>query len=285
MSVRTSSWPRLLLVTGKGGTGKSSLAQALVKAKRNQSPHIFLVDLQKSFAQTQTSLTKQELGINEKFFDFKSCLLEYMTRKLKSKLLAQGILATPFFLSLIQMLPGLKHVILMGSLLDYLEQHPDHFLVVDAWSSGHTLELIQAVHRFSEIFTLGMLKKDIDQLVAQMKQPESCSILVIGLLEKLILQETFELCELLVQSPLVVHHHLLINQVLPSVPAIPQGSSYWQQQLVAQQELLKQHFAATRLPSPYPELVPYVLSLEATVIEKELTEYFIKHFSLNSLNA
>lgn len=109
-----------------------------------------------------------------------------------------------------------------------------------------------------------------------MKQPSTCTVLVIGLLEQLILQETIELRQLLIQSPLVIHHELLINQILPSTPAVPKESDYWYQQYLSQQKLLELHFNAPG--EPRPQLVPYILSLEPTRIEAELTEHFTEHF-------
>lgn len=151
---------RLYIFTGKGGVGKTTTALAFTKYLQSLNKKV----LYNSFDQESNKDLSDVFGISRLDLDLNESIEEYMGRVLNSKMIASWIMKTPFFKSLFNMLPGLGHLILLGHIIDRLEEDPELIVILDSPSSGHALTMLQATHNFKEIFGTGLLVKDIDRM-------------------------------------------------------------------------------------------------------------------------
>ena len=155
-----STLPRLIIVTGKGGVGKTSIALALTKHLKEKNKNV----LYNSFDQlTNVSLCEK---LNIPFFEMTAAesAETYIGKKLGSKMISSWVMKTPFFKSLFNMIPGLGMVILMGHIIEKLEEDPSLTIVLDSPSSGHALTMLESSHNFKEMFGSGLIVKDIEKM-------------------------------------------------------------------------------------------------------------------------
>ncbi len=190
---------RFYIFTGKGGVGKSTLSLSFSKYLKNQNKNVKLVffktsKLDEGSLQYNVLLKEaNELGVQVLDLDLLECAQGYIARKLNSKTIASWIIKTPFFKSLINMIPGFNYVIYLGQILTMLEDDPSLVLVLDSPSSGHALTMLQATTNFSEIFKSGAIFDDTKLMLSRMRQENFVKINVITIPTTLSLQEAREL--------------------------------------------------------------------------------------------
>lgn len=180
---------RLFVVTGKGGTGKTTIALSISYALKQLGKKVLYYQSMPDSAQSLAL----SLDIPTLDLELYQSTEEYIARKLGQKTIANWILKTPFFKSLLDILPSLGDMILLGHLLDKLQQDPELTIVMDAPSTGHTLSFFESPHNFKSIFKTGLLAKDIDQMFNFLNNPESLFFVIVSLPTAMAVQESKEL--------------------------------------------------------------------------------------------
>lgn len=200
---------RLYVFTGKGGVGKTTLALAACRALLASGKSV----LYNSFDVPHPDET---VGLKVPFFDLdlEQSATEYMGRKLHSDTIASWIMKTPFFNALFSMIPGLGQMILLGHVLDRLEQDPDLHIVLDSPASGHTLSMFESTHNFHEMFKSGILADDIKRMHKLLSDEKFLSLNVVSLPSLMAVQEGQELAEQLIELGLHAPTHWLNSSML-----------------------------------------------------------------------
>lgn len=200
---------RLLVFTGKGGVGKTTLALATCEALKLQGKNVF-------YNSFHVDHPREVENLNLDYFDLdlEDSATEYMGRKLHSETVAHWIMKTPFFKALFGMMPGLGQMILLGHVLDRLEQDPDLYIVLDSPASGHTLSMFESTHNFHEMFQTGILADDIKKMHRLLSDPKFLEIQVVSLPTEMAIQEANELSTKLVELGLNKPKHWLNSSMI-----------------------------------------------------------------------
>jgi anion-transporting ArsA/GET3 family ATPase len=180
---------RLHVFTGKGGVGKTAFALSYALHLKDQGHQVAYI----CFDQIPTSQLTQNLGLREIQLSVEASALKYMEKKLGSKIIAGWIAKTPFFSALYDMVPSFGQMILLGHLIDMLQQDPNLKLVLDSPSSGHALTLFEAASNFREIFKTGLLVNDINRMLQFLSDSQNLCTTIITLPTLMALQEGVEL--------------------------------------------------------------------------------------------
>ena len=202
------SSPRLLVFTGKGGVGKTTMALAAARALIARGEKV----LYNSFDVPHPS-ESEFLEIPYFDLDLEASATEYMGRKLHSETIASWIMKTPFFNALFAMMPGLGQMILLGHVLDRLEKDPDLHIVLDSPASGHTLSMFESTHNFHDMFRSGILADDIKRMHKLLSDEKFMHINVVSLPTKMAVQEGIELANQLHALGLPKPKHWLNNSL------------------------------------------------------------------------
>lgn len=192
--------PRLIIVTGKGGVGKTTCALALTKYLTEKKVDCTYLTLQMGTLRRDGltpdySIIKnlcQRLNISEENLELKSCLTEYIAQKLGSSILADWIVNTKFFSSLVEIIPGFSQLIYMGRILKELKDNPHHHIILDGAASGHALMLIESIYNFHKIFTVGPLHQDMQTLKQLFTQENFVKIVLVTIAQELSMNEYSE---------------------------------------------------------------------------------------------
>ncbi|MDH4466504.1 MAG: hypothetical protein QE271_00480 [Bacteriovoracaceae bacterium] len=167
---------KIYFISGKGGVGKSFLADALELA----------------FHSRNLKVKKILWPASETHPDYEKSTIEYIGLKLHSNLIAQWIYKTPFFKSLINMLPGLSYLVMLGKIIYDYKKNPETSVIIDGPSSGHFLSIIQAPTSFAKMFLSGPLFQDLMMMKETMEDKNKFSMLQVQLPTLLSQQESLE---------------------------------------------------------------------------------------------
>jgi arsenite-transporting ATPase len=190
---------RLYIFTGKGGVGKTTLSFSFSQHLKEQGKKVALVYFKNSKLDeepTQYNEVRQlasEVNVEVIGLELLKSCQDYIAMKLKSKTVAHWIIKTPFFKSLINMIPGFNYLIYMGQILQLLSDDPDLVIILDSPSSGHALTMLEATKNFNEIFQSGMLHSDTQIMLDTLLKPDFTQINIITLPSLLAINESIEL--------------------------------------------------------------------------------------------
>ena len=180
---------RLYIISGKGGTGKTTFAIALTKYLQERGKNV-------QYTAFDHEIDRQKIDhLKVPFFDTtveKSCE-KYIGLKLKSETIARWIMKTPFFSALFSILPSLGSMILLGHFIKELEDDPSLVIVLDSPATGHAKAMLEATYNFKEIFKAGILVQDIYRMHDFLHNEENLKSFICSLPTEMSLQEAGEL--------------------------------------------------------------------------------------------
>ncbi|MCO4792277.1 MAG: hypothetical protein KC493_01100 [Bacteriovoracaceae bacterium] len=187
----TNKIPRLIVVTGKGGVGKTSLSLAITKHLHENGVKV----LYNSFDQITNEQLCERMEIPCWEMSTSQSAETYIGKKLGTDMVAGWIMKTPFFKSLFNMIPGLGMMILLGHIIEKLQNDPDLHIVMDSPSSGHALTMFESSHNFKEMFGKGMIVDDINRMHDFIYENNRLKCIVVTLPTLMAVNEGMELRE------------------------------------------------------------------------------------------
>ncbi|MBD66127.1 MAG: hypothetical protein CME62_13025 [Halobacteriovoraceae bacterium] len=195
------AYKRLYIVTGKGGVGKTLNALSLTSYLQSQNKKAKLVFFSnskldpKAVEYSEVKLLADQANIDYLGLELIESCRQYIALKLKSQTIASWVIKTPFFKSLVNMIPGFNYLIYMGQILDDLSSDPDLIYVLDSPSSGHALTMFEATKNFNKIFSSGVLYNDTQKMLTYLRMPHFLKIIILTLPTSLAINEAMELKE------------------------------------------------------------------------------------------
>ena len=200
---------RLYIISGKGGTGKTSVSVALCNLLRKNNKKV----LYTAFDHEVDINLLQKLSVP--YFDTtveKSCE-KYIGLKLKSATVARWIMKTPFFSALFSILPSLGSMILLGHYIKELENDPELVIVLDSPATGHAKSMIEATYNFKDIFRAGVLVQDIHRMHHFLHDENNVKCIICSLPTEMSLQEASELKNFMLEKN-IENTSILLNNFL-----------------------------------------------------------------------
>ncbi len=193
--------PHLILVTGKGGTGKSSAAGALALALSRHGKTI-LADLdQGRMAARLLELEVDGTGhlpvianLEVRSFTPRAELEAFIERIVPIRLISRRMLRSHTFGYVTAALPGLEAFLMLERLRQLADEAAaeNGFVVIDAPASGSVLELLsvpQGVQDLAPSGTLNRLARAVEEFL---RNPRRFGVLLVARPERLAIQETSE---------------------------------------------------------------------------------------------
>jgi len=203
---------RLLLVTGKGGTGKTSVAAALARLAADQGVKTLVVELGHAAvlpdllrpAEARAGESEREpRRAGENLFTLRlvpeDALLEYLELQLRVRAIARGIVGNAGFRRFLDAAPGWRELITLGKLWHLATREDARgrpawpLIVVDAPATGHGLSLLSAPTVIIDTVRLGPLRRNTDQVQALLTDAARTLVVTVTTLEELPVNETLEL--------------------------------------------------------------------------------------------
>jgi anion-transporting ArsA/GET3 family ATPase len=216
---------RLLLVTGKGGTGKTSVAAALSLLASQRGRRVLACeveprgDLTEFFESSPVGFRPREVqpGLFAMAMSTEESLQEYLRIQLRLPAMARmGPLARAFdFVATAA--PGVREILTVGKLAyEARERHYD-LVVADAAASGHVVGQLSAPRAIDELVHVGPIHDQTGWMLDILGDPAITGLVVVTTPEEMPVNETIDLVARLQAETNVEVSAIVVNRVLPEL--------------------------------------------------------------------
>jgi anion-transporting ArsA/GET3 family ATPase len=204
--------PKILIVSGKGGVGKTTVAAALalVAARHGRKVCMAEIDrkgtLPKLFGGGDVTYEPRELspGVWGLSIIPEDALAEYLRVQYHMSRISRAFRSTHFVDYITTAAPGLKDILVLGKIW-YLEQDRDHgggahgfdTIVVDAPAAGHMATFLKAPQGLADAVRVGPVRRQSEWLNEMLTDPKRSRVHLVTLAEEMPVTETLETAEAL----------------------------------------------------------------------------------------
>jgi anion-transporting ArsA/GET3 family ATPase len=223
---------RFVIVSGKGGVGRSTVCAALGLAAARYGLRTCIVQLNtrddvgsilgghgSSYEPVQLD---PHLPLYAAMLRPQEALREYGVMKLKFKMVQHIVFENDVMRRLLRMIPGMNELVLLGKAWHMEEQdkRPDgtptwDLLVIDAPATGHGVSLLRLPQVILQAVPFGPMAEDARRMKTLLEDPSRTALHVVTLPQDLPASEALELSEQARTVLGVPTGYLFINRVLP----------------------------------------------------------------------
>ena len=225
---------QLLFVSGKGGTGKTSVAAALADLAVRQGKRTLVCEmdakgaLAAAFEVRQLSFqpTEVQAGLWAMVMNTEDSLKEYLRLFVRIPLVGRiGPLAHTFdFVA--DAAPGVKEILGIGKLCHEVRERHYDLVIVDAEASGHIVAQIDAPRAIRELVQVGMVRDQTDWMLEILGDAARTGLVVVTTPEEMPITETIELVDRVQSTTDVDVAAIVANRVLPQWFSAPDGEVF-----------------------------------------------------------
>lgn len=221
---------RLLIISGKGGVGKTTVAAALaiVAARRGMKVLLAEVEGKSALAELFDSdpLTPQPKSIRPNLDGMnispEEALEEYFDVQLHMKRIAKPLIASNLVDYVTHAAPGLKDILLLGKVWYTAMRKKTHDLIVfDSPAAGHAVSMLKSPEGFLQAVPVGPLANHARQVLEWLQNPAEVSIHLTSMAEEMPVNETLETTALLEAKLGMDVSAVYINMLYPPLSEDP----------------------------------------------------------------
>jgi Mrp family chromosome partitioning ATPase len=220
---------QLVVVTGKGGVGKTTLAAALGRllATGGRKTLLLEIDPRESLHQllgTDPSggeILKAGERLAAQNLQPQDVMEGLVREKVPIRALARKIVASPVFQHFVEGAPGLKEMAVLGYALRMVQgvyRHKADVVVLDAPATGHGASMLAAPLLLADAIGGGQLGEMAKDLAAFIADPGRCGVVLATLAEEMPVQEAIELVALLRERMGRPPELVIANALYPPFP-------------------------------------------------------------------
>ena len=206
---------RLVLLSGKGGVGKSLVGSALALAAAEQGKKVLLVEIDApreaarflgapAAGDVETEVRPGLFTINLRP---RGVMDEYVRQVLKITLLADRVRASPIYDRFLTAAPGLKELMILGKIMVLEEERagwgrkPKYDLVVvDLPATGHGLSMLKVPIAAAKAVPVGPVGTNARRVLALLRDPEKTALVIVAIPEEMAVVEAAQFHDSAVQE-------------------------------------------------------------------------------------
>lgn len=251
MSVTSLLQKRLILLSGKGGVGKTTVSVALGLLASRLKKKALLVEMNSTervapffgldkIGDQEIPLAPYLTGIN---LYPPSCFEEYVLRQVRFKKIFDTFVNNRFVTSFLNAVPGLNDLLLTGKIYDSERQGRYDVIIVDGPATGHGVSTFEVPFVVSRAVKVGPLRSQSDKIIKLLTDPKKTVFSVVTLAEEMPVVEAGELADMIKNKLKIELGPLFLN-------------NFWKASFSTEEEekLLRQ------CPGPSNPLYPYFAS-------------------------
>lgn len=221
---------KLLVVTGKGGVGKTSVTALLGRllAGAHHRVLVFEVDPRENLHQmlgiapSGGEIAEAGGGLFLQNLKPGQVLDSIVRERLKLEALSRRVLESPVYQHFAEGAPGLREVAVLGHALRLLRgvgrRDPMDLVVLDAPATGHGVSLLTAPRLLSEVIESGPFGQMGRELADFVADPEQVAVVVVTSAEEMPVDEALELRQSLIERFGREPELLVVNGLYPPLP-------------------------------------------------------------------
>jgi anion-transporting ArsA/GET3 family ATPase len=199
--------PRVLIISGKGGVGKTTIASSLAVSAARTGKKVCIVEmdqkgsLTKIFGRGSVGYEPSEIlpdvwGLS---VGAEQALIEYLDVQYHMRRLSKAFSGVHLVDYITTAAPGLKDILVLGKIW-YLERgragggskQDFDLIVVDAPAAGHMVTFLSAPAGLSDAVRVGPVRRQAEWLLEMLQDPARCRVHLVTLAEEMPVSETLE---------------------------------------------------------------------------------------------
>jgi anion-transporting ArsA/GET3 family ATPase len=187
---------KLLVVTGKGGVGKSTVAATLAAIAAGRGRRVVVAEVG---GRADTLRLLAGTGADQVSVTPREAMDEYLHDQLPGPL-AELLARSGTFTAFAEATPGMNELLTIGKVWELMSdprrtpgEEPYDLVILDAPASGHGLALLGAPRTFSEAARLGPIHRQAGRIHATLSDPAQTAVVIVTLAEEMPVNETLEL--------------------------------------------------------------------------------------------
>lgn len=228
MTVKGSQ-QKIVLVTGKGGVGKSLIAAAIASDRAKAGRKTLLVELgdtsyyQDLFGMAQVTHhpVPTKYGFDLALWGGESSLREYVLHYLRMEKLYNLFFDNRVMRALVNVAPGLPEIAMLGKITSGIRNVGPELayddIIVDSFASGHAMALLKTPRGMKEAIPLGPMGHHSAEIDQVLRDKNITSVVVVTLLEELPVVESVELVNELRKEfglkPTIIANKVLVTEI------------------------------------------------------------------------
>ncbi len=287
---------RLLLVVGKGGVGKTSVAATVARVAAELGRSVLLADVDgkhgaaMAFGISGLSYDEQVLlaahpasgraEIRGRTLTADDALVEYLSDhgmgRLARKLASNGVVDV-----IATATPGIKDLLVLGKVKQLVTENRHDLVILDTPASGHAVTFLRSASALAESVGSGRIRRQAEEVLAILGDHDRCRVLLVTLAEETPVNETIETAFTLEDSIGVALAPVVINALLDIPPAVPVGAlarldpaeraAVGHALAVERERALAQHAQVERLSAGLP--LPHIVLPERVGVGLDVVDY------------
>ncbi|MCG6919980.1 MAG: chromosome partitioning protein [Acidobacteria bacterium] len=198
---------RLVVLTGKGGVGKSVVGASLALAARARGKRVLLVEVGAPLEAARLlggppskGRVKEALpGLSTVNLDPATVMDEYVRHVVPVDLLARRVLSSPIYRRFFSAAPGLRELMILGKIMVLeeararLSRRPAwDVIVVDAPATGHGLAFLKVPLVASRAIPVGPVGHNARRVLKLLRDPGRTGLVVVAVPEEMAVVEALE---------------------------------------------------------------------------------------------
>ncbi len=226
MIIDTLIGRRLVVLTGKGGVGKSTVGAALALAAHARGKRVLLVEIDAPSEATRslgaTGLPQREVealpGLFLLTLDPTATMEEYVRHVVKLGFLAGKVLGSPVYHRFVAAAPGLKELVTLGKVMVLEEQRegwgrrPRYDLIVlDAPATGHGLAFLKVPLAATRAVPVGPVGANARRILELLRDARRTALCIVAIPEEMAVVEARQFHELAVEELALKPEALILN--------------------------------------------------------------------------
>jgi anion-transporting ArsA/GET3 family ATPase len=223
---------RLVIVTGKGGVGKSTVALAMAIAASRSGKRTILCEvaaqerLSRVFHRAEIGFHEVEMSENlwAISIDPDESMREYLLIQLKVRAMRDLLVRSRIFSYLAAATPGLKELVTIGKIWELAQ--PERrvkggrqydLVVVDAPATGHGVGFLQTPRTFANIARVGPIRSQAETLDKFIRNQRKTGVQIVSAPEEMPVNETATLERDLTSEVGVAVDRIVMNGMYPEL--------------------------------------------------------------------
>ena len=224
---------RLIIVSGKGGVGKSAVTAGLALLAQRHGMRVLAVEmgspggLAAHFSTDDLDFEPREVrpGLHAMHVVRSAALLEYLSLQLKLPGIGRfGPIARAFD-ALATAAPAVREIITIGKVYWEVQSERWDLVVADGPPAGQIGSYLRAPRSISELVPSGRVRAQADAMAATLADPATTRLVLVTMPEELPTTETLDTIAWLEEAQVVPPPSLVVNRVLPELSVVhhPEG--------------------------------------------------------------
>jgi Mrp family chromosome partitioning ATPase len=224
---------RFLVVTGKGGVGKSSVsaALALLAARRGKRVLVCELNAQERVASLLGAMPsggrvrELEPGISTVNVTPAEAMREYGLMVLKFKTIYEAVFENRIVRHFLRVIPSLAELVMLGKVLHEVRVEDGgrprwDLVILDAPATGHAVQLLRVPAALLDTVPPGPLRKDAEWMNALLVDPRTTAVSIVTLPEEMPVNEAIDL-DAQVRGVLGIARGALVVNAMPDARFSP----------------------------------------------------------------